>query len=54
MNIKAKILKENGTVQIHSLFSIKMTDFGIEPPVMIFLTVRDQVDIDVNLNLKEK
>ena len=54
MSIKANILKENGTVQIHSLFSIKMTDFGMEPPVMIFLTVRDQVDIDVNLNLKEK
>jgi len=54
INIKAKISKENGTVQINSLFSIKMSDFDIEPPVMIFLTVRDQVDININLNLKEK
>jgi len=54
MDIKADITKENGTVQLKSQFSIKMTNFGIEPPVMIFLTVRDQVDIDINLNLKEK
>jgi polyisoprenoid-binding protein YceI len=54
MNIKADISKENGTVSLQSQFSIKMTDFGIEPPVMIFLTVRDQIDIDINLNFKEK
>lgn len=54
MDIKANITKENGTVLLQSQFSIKMTDFGIEPPVMIFLTVRDQVDIAINLNLKEK
>jgi polyisoprenoid-binding protein YceI len=54
MNIKANISKENDTVQLNSLFSIKMSDFGIEPPVMIFLTVRDQVDIDINLKFKEK
>jgi hypothetical protein len=30
-----------------------MTDFGIKPIKMMFLTVRDQVDLTVDLTLKK-
>jgi len=44
----AKDLTMNGN------FSIKLTDFGLEPPSMFFITVRDQIDIKYSFNLKEE
>lgn len=35
-------------------FNIKMSDFGIEPPTLLFLSVRDQVDITYELDLSKK
>ena len=43
---------KNNMIDLNSKFTIKMTDYGIEPPTMLFLTVRDEVDIDVNLKLQ--
>lgn len=34
-------------------FSIKLTDFNLEPPTMFFLTVRDQIDIAYNFSFKK-
>jgi len=34
-------------------FSIKLTQFNIEPPSLLFLTVRDQIDIKYNLLYKK-
>lgn len=31
-------------------FSIKLTQFNMEPPSMLFITVRDQIDIKYNLS----
>jgi polyisoprenoid-binding protein YceI len=42
----------NNIINLKSKFTIKMSDYGIEPPTMLFLTVRDEVDIDVNLKLQ--
>jgi len=36
-------------VDLTGTFSIKLTQFGLKPPVLIFLTVRDQIDINYNL-----
>jgi polyisoprenoid-binding protein YceI len=32
-------------------FTIRMTEFGIEPPSLLFLKVRDPVQIDFTLHL---
>lgn len=36
-------------VDITGSFSFKLTQFKLKPPVLIFLTVRDQIDINYNL-----
>lgn len=46
---QALIVSENNTVNIEGGFNIKLSDFGIEPPTLLFLTVRDQIDIAYNL-----
>ena len=48
----AKIIEENGILKLIGGFSILLTDYGMEPPTMFFLTVRDQIDITYNLELK--
>ncbi len=53
LDVDAEMVQNDGLINLRSKFSLKMSDFGIEPPVLLFLTVRDQVDIDVNLDLKE-
>lgn len=34
-------------------FSFLLTDFGLEPPTMFFLTVRDQIDIKYTFNFEK-
>ncbi len=46
------IADESGKVHIKATSAIKMTDFGIKPIKMVFLTVRDQVDLNVDVVLK--
>ena len=41
------IVQNDKTVHIKAKDSIKMSSFGIKPPKLVFLTVRDQVDISV-------
>ena len=51
-SIPVDITQNNGIVEMHSMFTIKMSDFNIEAPKLLFLTVRDEVDITVDLKLK--
>lgn len=44
--------ESNGKVRIVAKSSLKMTDYGIKPIKMMFLTVRDQVDLSVDVSLK--
>jgi len=53
MDIPAKIIKDAQKLSIASQFSIKYTDYGIEPITLLFLTVRDRVDINADIHLKE-
>jgi len=50
----ATIVKTTDTLTLNGTFSIKMSDFAIEPPTLLFLSVRDQVDVVYNLNYKDK
>ncbi len=54
LDVDAEMVQNDSLINLRSKFSLNMSDFGIKPPVLLFLTVRDRVDIDVNLDLKEK
>lgn len=46
------ITEEGNKVHIKASSSLKMSDYGIKPIKMMFLTVRDQVDLSVDVVLK--
>ena len=54
-NIKAKIIinQQNNQISLNGGFSFNLTDFNLEPPTMMFLTVRNQIDITYNISLNE-
>ena len=54
-NIKAKIIinQQNNEILLNGGFSFNLTDFNLEPPKMVFLTVRNQIDITYNISLNE-
>ena len=45
VTFQTEITDNGDTLSMKGTGSILMTDFGIEPPVLLFLTVRDQVDL---------
>jgi polyisoprenoid-binding protein YceI len=47
------ISNEENLLRIKGAFSIKLTQFNLEPPSLLFLTVRDQIDIKYNLLYKK-
>ncbi len=44
-----KITEDTSSLQLDGNFTIKMTDYNIEQPSMLFFTVRDAVDVHYNL-----
>lgn len=44
------ITEEKNLLNLSGNFSIKLSEFNIEPPSLLFLTVRDQIDIKYNLS----
>lgn len=55
-NIKAKISinKQNNQLLLTGGFSFNLTDFSLVPPTMMFLTVRNRIDISYNITLEAK
>ena len=55
-NIKAKISinNQNNQMLLTGGFSFNLTDFSLEPPTMMFVTVRNQIDISYNITLEVK
>ncbi|PPK62680.1 polyisoprenoid-binding protein YceI [Malaciobacter marinus] len=45
-----QIKEENNHLVLDGKFSINLTSFNLEPPTMLFLTVRDQIDISYHLD----
>lgn len=52
MNFEGTIAQEENKVHIKAAGTLKMSDFGIKPIKLMFLTVRDQVDVSVDILLK--
>jgi len=52
LSVMADISKSGKNINLSSNFSIKLTNYGLKPPKMLFLSVRNQVDISVKLKLK--
>ncbi len=52
LSFEGTIVSEGSKVRIKASSMMKMSDFGIKPPKMVFLTVRDQVDLSVDVVLK--
>lgn len=52
MAFDATIVPEGNKVRLHATGGMKMSDFGVKPPKMVFVTVRDQVDLSIDLVLK--
>ena len=45
LSAKAKITSVDGSLTINATSMIMMSDFGIKPPCLIFMCVRDKVDL---------
>lgn len=46
------ITEEGNKVHIKATSGLKMTDYGIKPIKLMFLSVRDQIDLNVDISLK--
>lgn len=49
---KSEIIQNKDLISLKGAFSFNLTDFNLEPPTMFFLTVRNQIDISYNIELK--
>jgi len=52
LNTIATITKDATGISLKGGFAVKMTDHGVKPPKLLFLTVRDRIDITYDLQLK--
>lgn len=52
ISFEGTISEEGNKVRIKAASGLKMTDYGIKPIKMMFLTVRDYVDLSVDVLLK--
>lgn len=52
ITVKSDINEENNQIVMVGGFSFNLTDFNLEPPTLLFLTVRNQIDINYNIELK--
>ena len=50
--VKSDIGEEKSNILLNGKFSFNLTDFNLEPPSMLFLKVRDQIDITYKIYLK--
>lgn len=50
LSTEATITQRDDEINIFGQFPITLTSFGMEPPSMFFLTVRNQIDIMYNLH----
>lgn len=54
ISAKTAINEENNSLAFSGGFSINLTDYGMKPPKLLFLTVRNQIDISYNIELKKE
>ncbi|WP_024954766.1 YceI family protein [Sulfurospirillum arcachonense] len=49
----ASIKQDSNNLSLEGNFSIQLTQYDMTPPTLLFLTVRDQIDITYNLTYKK-
>ena len=54
LSFKAQIVKYNKNIEIKAKSFIKLSDYKVKPIKLLFLTVRDRVDLNVDVVLKDK
>ena len=54
LDIQAKIKQNNNKVIFHGTSSFLMSNYGVTPPKMFFLTVRDRIDLKIDATFKNK
>lgn len=52
ITVKSDINEQNNQIVMVGGFSFNLTDFNLEPPTLLFLTVRNQIDINYDIELK--
>jgi polyisoprenoid-binding protein YceI len=52
LKAKAKIVQKDEAISLEATSMILVSDFGIKMPCMVFMCVRDQVDLVVKAELK--
>ena len=52
ITLKSNINEQNNQILFDGEFSFNLTDFNLEPPTMLFLTVRNQIDISYKIEFK--
>jgi polyisoprenoid-binding protein YceI len=52
LSFEGSVKSEGDKVHIKAKSALKMSEYGITPPKMVFLTVRDQVELSVDMVLK--
>lgn len=53
VKIPVRINQNISTVTMQSHFIVKVSDYGMEPPSLLFFTVKDAVDINASIVLKK-
>ena len=54
LNIKANIIQKGNKITFNGKASFKMTSFGVTPPKLLVLTVRDKIDLSIDVTFKKK
>jgi len=53
VKINSTIAQNGNAITMHADFNVKVSDYGMEPPSLLFFTVRDRVDINASIDLIE-
>ncbi len=54
LSAKAKFKDSGTTISLDASSSFLMSDFGIKPPCMVFMCVRDKLDLTVNATMTKE
>ncbi len=54
ITLKGEVITQNNQVTIKVETSFKMSEFGIQPPKLLFLNVRDQVDMKIDTTYSQQ
>lgn len=54
LDIQANITKTNENIYFKGTSSFLMSSYNVKPPKMLFLTVRDQVDLDIDVKFVKR